>query len=82
MDGAVFYAAGEVPGVFTLDTAIEPDNQFLIPHTEILRAHRVLALDCHENCLPDFEKKLLSAVQKSIKLSPREKKKIIALIKS
>jgi hypothetical protein len=69
--GCVYFPAGEI-SCFPLNTYIQPDNQFPIPHADIEKAHGSGTLKIHG--LPqDFEKRLCAAVRYSTVLSRREK---------
>jgi len=79
MAGVVFYRAGAVP-FFEKDTIIQPDNQFPIPHYDLIRQHasgdaKILGV------LPgDFPSNLASAVRASVTITPREQRRILEIL--
>jgi hypothetical protein len=74
MAGCVYYRGREVP-CFTTDTAIQPDNPFLIAYRDVQRAEQVLGL------LPnDFHGRLVRAIRACIRLTPRQRRKLLERI--
>ena len=80
MAGCVFYAAGELP-FFEAPTAIQPDNQFAIPHESILRALDHGAFRVIGQMPADFHDKFIHAVKNSVTISPRESKRLLDFLK-
>jgi hypothetical protein len=81
MVGCVFYKSGEVK-YFNQDTAIQPGNQVPISHDQLSAAHYNSELEIMEILPPDFEQKLRKAIQQSVTISGRERKRILNIIDS
>lgn len=77
--GCVFYPHGEC-SYFHEDTAIQPDNQIPIQHALLQESHRRSELEIKGTLPSEFEKQLIKAVQESVTISPREKKRILQII--
>ena len=78
MASVVYYPLGACD-CFGEPTAIQPDNQFPIPHTSILMAHRAGTLNAQ--ALPtNFETALRLAIQNSVTLNNRERQRILSII--
>jgi hypothetical protein len=78
MVGCVFYPAKELP-CFPVNTAIQPDNQIPITHTLIENQYRRGELKIWQ--LPvDFPERLREAIQNSIDLNGRERKRLLAIL--
>ena len=72
LNGVVFYKAAEVSS-FEKDTVIQPDNQFPIAHSDLLRHHQSRQLTILGEMPPDFREKLLAATDQSSTMSERTK---------
>jgi hypothetical protein len=81
MAGCVFYEAGKVK-CFKNDTAIQPDNQIPISHDELKAAQVKGELEIMETLPADFEEKLRKAIQDSVTISGREKKRILQILET
>lgn len=79
MQGAVFYKGGVVP-CFPKDTIIQPGNLFPIPHLELIRNNGQGKAAVVGVMPPAFMSELLKAVQDSVTMSPKEKKRILSLL--
>ncbi len=78
MASVVYYAPGTCD-CFGEPTAIQPDNQFPIPHSSILKAHRAGTLNAQ--VLPtSFEAAVKLAIQNSVTLNNRERTRILGII--
>ena len=78
MVGCVYYAAGQV-SCFPENTAIQPDNQFPISHSQIEDCYARGEVHIHQ--LPsDFQSRLQQAAKNSETLSGRKRKRIQELI--
>jgi hypothetical protein len=79
--GVVMYKAGELP-FFEKDTVVQPDNQFPIPHFELIRqavSHDAEVLGVLPSNFPEM---LVNAVRASVTMSPREKQRILEMLVS
>jgi hypothetical protein len=76
MAGAVFYPAGTLQ-FFKKDTVIQPDNQFPIPHLDLIRQHRAEKVRILGSMPDSFPGDLIAAVEASRTMTPREQKRII-----
>lgn len=79
MSGCVFYQAGKVK-CFKNDTAIQPDNQIPISHGHLKAAQAKAELQIMGILPTDFEEKLRKAIQNSVTISGREKKRILEML--
>ena len=77
MKGCVWFPARQL-SCFPLDTAIEPDNQFPIPHQSIRKASADGVLQVHQ-LPPEFENDLRTAINNSATLSPRKRARILEM---
>jgi hypothetical protein len=77
--GCVYYEAGET-GYFIKDTAIQPDNQFPISHEHIRSCHRDRIFEDLGILPRGFGEALKSAMNNSITMDERKKKRISELI--
>jgi hypothetical protein len=80
MAGCVYYKAGEVE-CFSVNTAIQPDNQFGISHAHIEKHHSAGQVEVHSPLPQDFQAKLQKAVEDSDTLSGRKRDRIRECIK-
>ena len=78
MAGCVFFKAREI-SCFSLDTAVQPDNQIPIAHRDIIAAHRDGSLEI--TLLPDsFEERLRKAITDSTTLDDRLRARLLELL--
>jgi len=79
--GVVFYRAGVI-SFFEKDTVIEPDNQFPIPHYDLIRQHSNASGDVRLlGALPsDFPAALAKAVRDSVTMPPSKKKRLLLIL--
>lgn len=78
--GVVMYKAGEV-AVFEKATAVDPGNQFAIPHKELIDHHTNGELEILGILPPEFEADLRDAIDDSMDLSPRKKDRLRSLLR-
>ncbi len=76
-DGVVMYKAGELQ-VFEQATAVDPSNQFVIPHKELVDDYEKGEFEMLGTLPPEFEADLRDAIEDSVKLSPDRKKRLLA----
>jgi len=78
MAGCVHYAGGALK-CFPVETVVQPDNQFPIAHTDILKAHTKGVLEVHPPP-PNFEQALLKAIRDSATLDERLRERLLMAI--
>lgn len=74
--GVVVYRAGEIT-LFEKDTAIQPDNQFTISHSEISKHHRNGNLEILGALPTAFKAQLIKAANESLTIEPRQRKRLL-----
>lgn len=78
MASCVFYKAGEA--MFERDTAVQPDNQFPVPHADIAKANRTGTFRLLGQLPKDFHERLVQATKSSVRATPAQKKRLLGLI--
>jgi len=81
MAGCVYYCAKELQ-FFEKDTAVEPDNQFAIPYSEIIQAYKDGEFHILGEMPDTFEVDLLNAIEDSGTLSQVESARLKSLIEA
>jgi hypothetical protein len=78
--GSVLYKAGVVP-IFEKDTIIQPDNQFPIPHSNLLRQYAAGDFAVLGVLPANFIPALLDAIEQSFTMSANQKRRLHELLK-